>query len=509
VAGAASSRPGTTPNAAKPEQSVELFFDKDPTSSLIPTGPRGGSTLSPSPPAGTYMQAGGGRPDVSAAQAHDNELATRILPPGATPGSLPPPPLASSAQGSSPSSVIAPTGPPPAAPSPALASQEGSWQLPLDLTAGGSAVAGGAAPPLDYAQLLTPPQQAGELGRLGPYRVLRLLGTGAMGAVFMAEDIQLARPVALKVMLPALSVNPDSRARFLREARAAAAIQHDHIVTVFQVGEDRGVPFLAMQLLEGETLEDRLRRPPPLLVPTVLRLAREIADGLAAAHQRGLLHRDVKPSNIWLEAGRDRVKILDFGLARGVGEDARLTRTGTIIGTPAYMAPEQARGRPLDHRSDLFSLGCLVYRMCTGELPFKGEDTLAMLSALAMDEPAPMRDLNVSVPPALSILVKRLLSKDAAGRPASAREVVETLARIEQAVLAAGRVEVVPMGAPVAPPVQTEPTRILPARVEPVEDAVEMGLVPDRAARRLLVDLVAVALLISGLGLLLLPLLLP
>src|SRR5262249_35038997 len=150
------------------------------------------------------------------------------------------------------------------------------------------------------------------------------------------------RPVALKALLPALSASPSCRARFLREAQAAAALQHDHVVTVYQVGEDRGVPFLAMQLLEGETLEARLRRSGRLPLRTALRVGREIAEGLAAAHARQLIHRDVKPGNIWLEAGRDRVKILDFGLARAAREESHLTQSGAVMGTPAYMAPEQA-----------------------------------------------------------------------------------------------------------------------------------------------------------------------
>ena len=164
---------------------------------------------------------------------------------------------------------------------------------------------------------LAPAEGSDELGRLGPYRVLKVLGAGGMGIVFHAEDPQLQRPVALKVMKPALARDERHRERFLREARAAAALEHDHIVTIHQVGEDHGVPFLAMQLLRGETLEDRLQRAedasPPMPVPEVLRIGREIAEGLAVAHEQGLIHRDIKPANIWLENGAGRVKILDFG----------------------------------------------------------------------------------------------------------------------------------------------------------------------------------------------------
>src|SRR5262249_29089717 len=181
----------------------------------------------------------------------------------------------------------------------------------------------------ELCHLLAPPRAPGELGRLGPYRVLEVLGVGGMGVVFRAEDPELARPVALKAMLPAAAARDSSRQRFLREARAAAAIKHDHIVAVYQVGEDRGVPFLAMEFLEGEPLDVRLAREGTLPAAEVLRLGREIALGLAAAHKRGLIHRDIKPANIWLEAETGRAKILDFGLARAAGgEEAQLTQPG-------------------------------------------------------------------------------------------------------------------------------------------------------------------------------------
>jgi serine/threonine protein kinase len=276
--------------------------------------------------------------------------------------------------------------------------------------------------------MLAPPQSADEIGRLGGYRVLQVLGVGGMGVVFQAEDVQLRRPVALKCLLPSLNANVACRRRFLQEAQAAAKIQHDHIITVYQVGEDRNVPFLAMQLLQGETLEARLQRVKPLAVAAVFRLGREIAEGLDAAHASGLIHRDIKPSNIWLEAGRDRVKILDFGLARVAGGDTHLTASGVLIGTPAYMAPEQARGgQGVGPQSDLFSLGCVLYRLCTGELPFKGADTLATLTALAMVEPPRVNLLNPEAPPTLADLIARMLAKDPTGRPPSARAVVDAI----------------------------------------------------------------------------------
>ena len=167
----------------------------------------------------------------------------------------------------------------------------------------------------EISSLLSPPEQEGEIGRLGSYRILKVLGAGGMGVVFQAEDPQLQRMVALKIMKPAMSRNPCYRERFLREARTMALIEHDHIVPIFQVGEDREILFLALPMLKGETLEDRIAKVNFLGWLEILRLAGEIAKGLAAAHDLGIIHRDIKPSNIWLEAGTDRVKILDFGLA--------------------------------------------------------------------------------------------------------------------------------------------------------------------------------------------------
>jgi hypothetical protein len=298
-------------------------------------------------------------------------------------------------------------------------------------------------------EFLAPAQEPDELGRLGGYRVLKVLGAGGMGVVFQAEDVQLRRLVAIKAMKPALA-GPSSRERFLREARATAALSNDHVVAIHQVGEERGIPFLAMPLLQGEMLDDLLKRKGQLPISEVLRIGREIADGLAAAHERGLIHRDIKPGNIWLESPRARVKILDFGLARGPG-DAQLTQTGAIIGTPAYMAPEQARGEAVDQRCDLFSLGCVLYRMVAGEPPFKGKDATSILLALAMDRPKPPQQINARVPPALDKLIMRLLAKDLADRPTSARVVIETIAAIERGQESVAEPSPPPLAVPVAP----------------------------------------------------------
>jgi serine/threonine protein kinase len=288
----------------------------------------------------------------------------------------------------------------------------------------------------DAAKVLAPPQGPGEIGRLGAYRVIKVLGAGGMGVVFQAEDVLLKRLVALKVMKPDVAVQPGARERFLREAQAAAALDHEHIISIYQVGEERGMPFLAMPFLKGVSLDQWLKRAGSLEPAVVMRLGRQVALGLAAAHDRGLIHRDIKPANLWLEelagkggtsAARYRVKILDFGLARPAVADAHLTQSGAILGTPSFMAPEQARGDKMDHRCDLFSLGVVLYRMSAGKMPFRGKTTMAVLSALVSDSPPPVHEVNPAVPAALAELIMQLLSKDPATRPASAKAVADRL----------------------------------------------------------------------------------
>lgn len=283
------------------------------------------------------------------------------------------------------------------------------------------------------AALLAPPQSPDEIGRLEKYRVLKVLGKGGMGMVFKAEDPSLERTVALKVMLPEIAIRGSARERFLREARAAAKIEHEHIISIFEVSEDRGIPFIAMSFLKGMSLDDWLKHKPPLAMPQIFRIGREVAKGLQAAHERGLIHRDIKPANLWLDAAsKGKIKILDFGLARPETDDAGITRSGQIIGTPAYMSPEQAAGEKLDGRSDLFSLGVVLYRLCTGKMPFQGPNVMAILAALITTEPEPVAGLNPDVPPALATLIHRLLAKKKEDRPASAREIVDAIAAIER-----------------------------------------------------------------------------
>ena len=288
----------------------------------------------------------------------------------------------------------------------------------------------GKQPPVDAPQsfdFLPASQVTGDLGKIDQYRVIELLGQGGMGMVFRALDTQLQRPVALKVVKPQVAQTGNTSERFLREARAMAAISSDHVVTVYQVGQTEGLAFLAMELLEGEPLQERLARQDALTLKEALRLAFQITKGLAAAHERGLVHRDIKPANLWIERS-GRVKILDFGLAHALtSQDLRLTQAGHIVGTPQYMAPERIEGLQVDARSDLFSLGCVMYELFTGKLAFEGASALAVLRNLTVHHPTPVNELNPDIPEPLSDLVMQLLAKQPDDRPQSAREVQERL----------------------------------------------------------------------------------
>ncbi len=265
---------------------------------------------------------------------------------------------------------------------------------------------------------------------LGRFRVLQKLGQGGMGAVYLGFDGVLGRKVALKVMLPQYAANPDARERFLREARSAAKIKSDYVVTIHDVGEACGVPFIAMEYLLGFPLDQFLETKGELPLAQVLRVAHETALGLADAHALGLIHRDIKPANLWLEAPKGRVKLLDFGLARADDDDAHLTGSGAVMGTPAYMSPEQGRGLKVDHRTDLFSFGVLLYRLATGKMPFTGATTMAVLTSLAVDTPPRPRELNPHLPEALEAVIGRLLAKDPDKRFQTAAEVTDVLREI-------------------------------------------------------------------------------
>ncbi len=321
----------------------------------------------------------------------------------------------------------------------ARAKPDGALALTVGITTtGNGADPSGPTTPIDF---LAPSQAPDEIGRLGRYRVLKVLGAGGMGVVFRAHHPQLERLVALKAMLPKVAAQPDARDRFTREAKAMAKLKDDHVVAIYDVDEDHGVPFLAMEYLQGESLDGWLKKGKQMSVGQVLRVGREIAQGLAAAHAKGLVHRDIKPANIWLEAPKARVKILDFGLARGGAQDVQLTQSGTILGTPAYMAPEQGRGEAADSRSDLFSLGCVLYRLSTGKLAFEGPTIMAILTALATTNPPPVSEVNPQIPGPFADLVMKLLAKNAQDRPASAAEVIRAIQTIERQRLQAAPAE--------------------------------------------------------------------
>jgi WD40 repeat protein len=273
---------------------------------------------------------------------------------------------------------------------------------------------------------LAPSQRPGALGRLGHYEALEVVGRGGMGVVLRAFDEKLHRVVAIKALAPQLASSGTARQRFAREARAAAAVTHDNVIDIHAVEDQGPVPYLVMQFVDGRTLQDKLHRTGPLQLREVLRIGLQVAEGLAAAHKQGLTHRDVKPGNILLENSVERVKLTDFGLARAV-DDASLTQSGLIAGTPQYMSPEQAQGKAVDHRSDLFSLGSVLYACCTGRPPFRAESTMAVLKRVCEDTPRPIREVNPDIPDWLCAIVAKLHAKDPAQRFQTAQEVAGLL----------------------------------------------------------------------------------
>jgi len=281
----------------------------------------------------------------------------------------------------------------------------------------------------DLRSVLSPPTRAGSLGRLGHYEILQVLGRGGFGVVFRAFDDILQRVVAVKMMAPQMAATSPARKRFLREARASAAVRHENVVQIYEVSE-QPLPYLVMEFIPGETLQQRIDRSGPLDVTETLRIARQIAEGLAAAHSSGLIHRDIKPGNVLLEGGTHRVKITDFGLARAA-DDASMTQSGVIAGTPLYMAPGQALGHSLDQRADLFSLGSVVYQIVTGRPPFRASSTLAVMKRVAEDTPRPIREIIPEAPQWLGDIISKLHAKNPADRFHSAREVADVLADCE------------------------------------------------------------------------------
>ena len=260
---------------------------------------------------------------------------------------------------------------------------------------------------------------------VGRYRLLREIGGGGMGTVYEAEDTQLGRRVAVKLLPPEYSRDRRAKERFLREARAAAAVDHPNLCTVHDAGESEGRLYIVLSYYEGETLRDRIRRG-PLPMAEAREIAIQVARGLARAHEAGIVHRDIKPANVMLPR-RGEAKILDFGIARLQGDEVSLTRTGASWGTPAYMSPEQARGEPVDARADVWSLGVMLYEMIAGRRPFGGDSIEALVSSILTQEPAPLESLRPDVLPELARVVELALVKEPAERYASAAEMLADL----------------------------------------------------------------------------------
>ncbi|MEM7558406.1 MAG: serine/threonine-protein kinase [Planctomycetota bacterium] len=290
---------------------------------------------------------------------------------------------------------------------------------------------------VDFEQItldfLDEPKHPELLGRFGRYEVEKVLGSGGMGVVLKAYDSDLHRVVAIKVLAPHLAHHGTARRRFAREAQAAAAVAHPNIIQIHDVESESKVPYLVMQYVPGESLQRRVDLEGPVSVAECLRISIQIAAGLTAAHEQGLVHRDVKPANILLEERVDRVLLSDFGLARAV-DDASLTKTGIVAGTPFYMSPEQAFGSVIDHRSDLFSLGSVMYFMLAGRPPFRASGAMAVLHRICQTQHRPLREINPEVPAELAELIDACLIKDSAERVQSASEVQLRLTELMSAL---------------------------------------------------------------------------
>jgi serine/threonine-protein kinase len=282
---------------------------------------------------------------------------------------------------------------------------------------------------------LSPTDDPRMLGRFGGYEISGVIGCGGMGIVLKGLDVALNRYVAIKVLAPHLATSAAARLRFAREARAAAAVVHDNVLAIHAVSEANGLPYLVMPYIRGTSLQKRLDAAGPLAATEILRIGRQVAAGLAAAHAQGLVHRDIKPANILLEDGVERLKITDFGLARAA-DDASLTRSGVIAGTPQFMSPEQARGDSIDARSDLFSLGSVLYALCTGHPPFRAETSFGMLRRITDDAPRAIRELNPEIPEWLVSLINKLHAKNPDDRfesaSAAAQLFEQCLAHLQQ-----------------------------------------------------------------------------
>jgi len=277
-----------------------------------------------------------------------------------------------------------------------------------------------------FRRLLSPSDDPRMLGRIATYEIAGLLGHGGMGVVFKGFDPAVNRSVAIKMMLPQFANSGAARQRFFREAQAAGAVVHEHVIAILCVSTWQETPYLVMPYVRGISLQKRIDDQGALQLRELLRIGMQVASGLAAAHAQGLIHRDVKPANILMEEGVERVVLTDFGLARAV-DDIRLTRTDTLVGTPQYMSPEQARDEPLDFRSDLFSLGSVLYEASTGRPAFQAVTSYGVLRKINDLQPTPIQELNPDIPDWFALIIERLMAKNPVDRFASASQVAKLL----------------------------------------------------------------------------------
>ena len=301
----------------------------------------------------------------------------------------------------------------------------GTAEFSVDGNIGG---APSARPIQAVLDLLAPSDDPHRLGRLGCYEISGVVGAGGMGVVLKAIDPSLDRVVALKVLAPHLANNETARRRFAREAKAAAAVLHPNVIPIHSVSSDGSVPYLVMAYVRGGSLQRRLENEGPLPLLEILRIGSQIAEGLAAAHDQGLVHRDIKPENVLLEEGVERVTITDFGLARAV-DDNTVTQHGTIAGTPMYMSPEQAAGKKVDQQSDLFSLGSVLYALCTGRPPYRDDSSYGVMRQIIDESPTPIEQVNPEIPDWLVSIIEKLMAKEKSDRFATAAEVHDLLER--------------------------------------------------------------------------------
>ena len=281
--------------------------------------------------------------------------------------------------------------------------------------------------PVDLSQLLAPTDDPESLGRLGRYEIRGMIGRGSAGIVLKGRDVSLNRFVAIKILAPSFAFVGSSRKRFEREARAIASVNHHNVIEVHGVDEYQQRPYMVMKYYPDGSLQRRIDRDGWLTTTQVCRIGMQVASGLAEAHRQGIIHRDIKPANILIEVGTERAVLSDFGLA-SVADEATMTRSGTIAGTPQYMSPEQACGQTLDVRSDLFSLGSAMYTACTGKSPFRAPTLMGVVHQVCDAKPRPIREINPDIAPWLAAFIDKLLAKDREERFQSAEQVDKLLA---------------------------------------------------------------------------------